>query len=351
MIFQSNFKFSVFSPPHGSPKPAARRKNKPAPVPPASGASPKDPPPPSPGFTPEKPDKPPRPAVGPLSSTLPRPNKKHPGEYDVRTAVSGTVENIPDVTTEKHQKSSDNISSGSRKQNTDDLEHQQNCMIQSSVHQRVSSGEGEKLYVDSEKSEGSESSPPTEQSQTLPSTTSLGAATVTITSRCAGKLLSTTESLQQKNIGHSSTSGCNMVERKHPQRPIPVAAPRSTVNINASNVTVTNKEVHNQSSENKTSENVLLEASRTSSESAKDVETAGGHDAVILRRPLLSDSGERSHKPAVPERPATLLRPHSSFRGSRHSADSDCSSVDRPNTDVSIGLCFYLIVLCGYWLM
>jgi hypothetical protein len=270
----------------------------------------------------------------------------------VRTAVSGTVENIPVVTMEKHQKSSDSISSGIRKQSTDGLEHQQNCTISSSVHRRVSSGGGEKLCMDSEKcGEGSEPFFSTEQSQTLPSTTSLGAATVTVTSGCAGKLLSTTENLQQKNIGHSSTSGCNTLERKHPQRPIPVAAPRSTVNINASNVAVTDKEVQNQSSENKTSENVLSESSRTSGESTKDVDTAGGHDTVILRRPLLSDSGERSNKPAVPERPATLLRPHSSFRGSRHSADLDCSSGDKPNTDVSIGLCFYSVVLCGYWLM
>lgn len=348
MLFHPNFKFSFFSPTHGSPKPAARRKNKPAPVPPASGASPRDPPPPSPGFTPEKPEKPPRPAVGPLPSTLPRPSKKHSGEHDVKTAVPGPVENVPVETMEKHQKSSDNISSGIRKQSTDGLEHQHNCML-SSMHRRVSSGGGEKLCVDSEKcSDGTESLPAAEQSQTLPSTTSLEGATETVTSGCAGKLLSTTESMQQKNVGHSSTGGCNTLERKHPQRPIPVAAPRSTVNINANSVTVINKEVQNQSSENKTSENVWSESSRTSSESTKDVECTGGHDSVALRRPLQSDGGERSHKPAVPERPASLLRPHSSFRGSRHSADSDCSSGDKPNIDVSINLSFYLMVLCGY---
>ncbi|XP_021935652.1 rho GTPase-activating protein 44-like isoform X2 [Zootermopsis nevadensis] len=325
---QSNSSLSDHSsPPHGSPKPAARRKNKPAPVPPSSGASPKDLPP-SPGFTPEKPEKPPRPAVGPLPSTLPRPNKKHSGEHDVRTADSGTVENIPAVTTEKHQKSSDNISSGIRKQSTDGLEPQQNCMI-SSMHRKVSSGGGEKLCVDSEKcGEGSESFPSTEQSQTLPPTTDTEATSVTVTSSCASKLLSMTESVQQKNVVQSSTSGCTTLERKHPQRPIPVAAPRNTVNINASNVAVINKEVQNRSSENKTSESVL-----SGCESTKDVEIAGEHDAVMLRRPLLSDGGERSNNPAVPERPATLLRPHSSFRGSRHSADSDCSSGDKPNTD------------------
>ncbi|XP_021935653.1 rho GTPase-activating protein 44-like isoform X3 [Zootermopsis nevadensis] len=252
---QSNSSLSDHSsPPHGSPKPAARRKNKPAPVPPSSGASPKDLPP-SPGFTPEKPEKPPRPAVGPLPSTLPRPNKKHSGEHDVRTADS-------------------------------------------------------------------------EQSQTLPPTTDTEATSVTVTSSCASKLLSMTESVQQKNVVQSSTSGCTTLERKHPQRPIPVAAPRNTVNINASNVAVINKEVQNRSSENKTSESVL-----SGCESTKDVEIAGEHDAVMLRRPLLSDGGERSNNPAVPERPATLLRPHSSFRGSRHSADSDCSSGDKPNTD------------------
>jgi len=338
IFFHPNLKFSVFSPPHGSPKPAARRKNKPAPVPPASGASPKDPPPPPSGSTPEKPEKPekpPRPAVGPVSSTLPRPNKKHSGEYDVRAAGSCTVENVSTITMEKRQKFNDSSnSSGIRKHSTDGLEHQQNFMI-SSMHQTVSSGGGENICTESEKcGEGNESLPPTEQSQTLPSTATLGATTVTIMSGCSGK----TESLQQKNVGHSSTGGCN-AERKLPQRPVPVAAPRSTVNINASSVTVNNKEVQSHSFENRTSESTCSASSRTSTELTKDVETTGGHDSAILRKPLQSDSGERSNKPAVPERPAALLRPHSSFRGSRHSADSDTSSGDKPNTDVSIGFC------------
>lgn len=329
---QSNSSLSDHSsPPHGSPKPAARRKNKPAPVPPAAGASPKDPPPPPSGSTPEKREKPPRPAAGPVSSTLPRPSKKNSGEHDARTAVSGPVENVSPVATEKNQKSSDsNISSGIRKQSTAGLEHQQNCMVSSSMHRRLSSGGGEKVCT--EKSvEGNESGSPIEQSEIVPSTTILGTTTVAVMSECTGKVSGMTESLQQKSIAHPSIGGCSTLEKKHPRRPIPVAAPRSTVNI-ATVATVSNKEVQIQSSENKASENVCSASSVLSSESTKDLDATGVHDSVVLRRPLHLESGERSNKPAVPERPATLLRPQNSFRGSRNSADSDSSS-DKPNAD------------------
>lgn len=317
------------SPPHGSPKPTARRKNKPAPVPPASGTSPKDPPL---GSTPEKPEKPPRPAVPLMPSTLPRPNKKHSDECDVRTAVPSPVENILTVTTDRHQKSGDIISPGIRKQSKDSSENQQNCIVSTSTHQKVSGG-GEKVCVESEIcGEGSVSLPSTEPAPALLSTNSLGATTIAGTSGCTGKLSDMTEDLQQKNIGNPSIGGCNTAERKNPQRPFPVAAPRSTVNINASNISGTNKEVQNKSSEHTASEDVCSPNSRISIESTKDVETAGGHDGVLLRRPLQSDNGERCNKPAVPERPATLHRPHSSFRGSRQSADSDSSS-DKANID------------------
>lgn len=322
----------IFSPPHGSPKPAARRKNKPAPVPPAGGTSPKDL-----GSTPEKPDKPPRPAVGPMPSTLPRPNKKHSDECDVRTAVPSPVENVLAVTTDRHQKSGDSISPEIRKQSQDSLENQQNCLVSTSMHQKVSGG-GEKVCVESEKcGERNVSLPSTEPAPTILSTNSHGASSIAGTSGCTGKLSDTTEGLQQKNIGNPSIGGCNATERKNLQRPFPVAAPRSAVNINASNISGTSKEVQNKSSEHRASEDVCSPHSRISIESTKDVETAGGHDGVVLRRPLQSDNGERCNKPAVPERPATLHRPHSSFRGSRHSADSD-SSNDKSNIDVSIGL-------------
>jgi len=325
----------LFSPPHGSPKPTARRKNKPAPVPPASGTSPKEPPL---GSTPEKPEKPPRPAVGPMPSTLPRPNKKLSDECDVRTAVPSPVENILAVTTDRHQKPGDIISPGIRKQIKVNSENQQNCMVSTSTHQKVSGG-GEKVCVESEKcGEGSVSLPSAEPAPSLLSTNSLGATTIAGTSGCTGKLSDMTEGLEQKNIGNPSVGGCNAAERKNPQRPFPVAAPRSTVNVNASNISGTNKEVQNKPSEHRASEDVCSPHSRISIESTKDVETAGDHDGVVLRRPLQSDNGERCNKPAVPERPATLHRPHSSFRGSRQSADSDNSS-DKTNIDVSIGLC------------
>jgi hypothetical protein len=241
------------------------------------------------------------------------------------------------VTTDRHQKSGDSIAPGIRKQSKDSFENQQNCMVSTSTYQKVSGG-GEKVCVESEKcSEGGVPLPSTEPAPTLLSTDSLGATTVAGTSGCTGKLSDMTEGLQQKNIGNPSIDGCNAAERKNPQRPFPVAAPRSIVNINASNISGTNKEVQNKSSEHRASEDVCSPHSRISIESTKDVEeTAGGHDGVVLRRPLQSDSGERCNKPAVPERPATLHRPHSSFRGSRHSADSDSSS-DKTNIDVSIG--------------
>lgn len=324
----------LFSPPHGSPKPTARRKNKPAPVPPASGTSPKDPPL---GSTPEKPEKPPRPAVGPMPSTLPRPNKKHSEERDVRAAVPSPVENMLAVTTDRHQRSGNNVSPGIRKQSKDSFENQQNCTVSTSTRQNVSGGE-EKVCVESEKcGEGSVSLLSTEPAPTLLSIDSLGAATIAGTSGCTGKLSDMTEGLQQKNIGNPSIGGCNAAERKNPQRPFPVAAPRSAVNINASNISGTNKEVQNKSSEHRASEDVCSPHSRISIDSTNDVETAGGHDGVVLRRPLQSDNGERCNKPAVPERPPTLHRPHSSFRSSRNSADSDSSS-DKTNVDVSIGL-------------
>lgn len=323
----------LFSPPHGSPKPTARRKNKPAPVPPPSGTSPKDPPL---GSTPEKPEKPPRPVVGPMPSTLPRPNKKHLEECDVRTAVPSPVENTLAVTTDGHQKSGNSVSPGIRKQSKDSSENQQNFMLSTSTHQNVSGG-GEKVCVESEKcGEGSVSLPSTDPAPTLLSTNSIGATTVAGTSGCTGKLTDMTEGLQQTNIVNPSIGGCNAAERKNLQRPFPVAAPRSTLNINANNISGTNKEVQNKSSEHRASEDVCSPHSRINIESTKDVETAGDHDGVVLRRPLQSDNGERCNKPAVPERPATLHRPHSSLRGSRHSADSDSSS-DKTNIDVSIG--------------
>jgi hypothetical protein len=274
-----------------------------------------------------------------MPSTLPRPNKKHSAECDVKTTVPSLAESIPAVTTDRHQKPGNSISPGITKQSKDTFENQQNYMASTSMPQGVSSGV-EKVCIESEKcAEGSESLPPTEQAQTQASTNSHGATTVTVTSGSTGKLPGMAEGLQQKNVGNPSIGGCNAAERKNLQRPFPVAAPRSTVNVNASNITGANKEVQNQSSEHATSENVCSSPSRINIESTKDVEAAGGYDCVVLRQPLQSDNGERSNKPAVPERPATLLRPHSSFRGSRHSADSDSSS-DKPNVDVSTGLCF-----------
>jgi hypothetical protein len=272
-----------------------------------------------------------------MPSTLPRPNKKHSDECDVRTVVPSPVENIVAVTTDRHQKSGNCVSAGIRKPSKDSLENQQNCVVSTSTHQKVVGG-GEKVCVESEKcGEGSVSLPLTEPAPTLLSTNSPGATAVAGTSGCTSKLSDMTEGIQQKNVGSPSIGGCNAAERKNPQRPFPVAAPRSTVNINASNVSGTNKEVQSKSSEHRVSEDVGSPHSRISIESTIDVETAGGHDGVVLRRPLQSDNGERCNKPAVPERPATLHRPQSSFRGSRRSADSDNSS-DKTNIDVSIGL-------------
>ncbi|PSN49744.1 hypothetical protein C0J52_08486 [Blattella germanica] len=313
---QSNSSLSDHSsPPHGSPKPAARRKNKPAPVPPACNASPKE----TSSASHDKPEKPPRPTVGPISSTLPRPSKKHSGEHEVRTAIAVTTEAPPIVTMEKQQKSSDNyVPVAVRKQSMDGLEQPQNCVIPISTHRRISSSGGEKVSIEAGKlGDSSESSSLTEQTQSVPPASNT--TTVTVMSGSTPKVSSTFDNSQQKSIGHPQVGSSSTLERKHPQRP--VAAPRNAANICASSLS--SREIQNQSSENKTSESV-------STKTSNEAESAGGQDAVVLRRP---DSGERSNKPAVPERPATLLRPHSSFRGSRHSADSDGSSGDKSNTE------------------
>ncbi|KAJ9596525.1 hypothetical protein L9F63_012467, partial [Diploptera punctata] len=312
---QSNSSLSDHSsPPQGSPKPATRRKNKPAPVPPANNTSPKES-----ASIHDKPEKPPRPSVGPISSTLPRPSKKHNLDQEVRTAITTTTENTTIVTMEKQQKSCDNyIPTTARKQSADGLEQHQ---LPSSMHRRANSGGGEKISLETTKSSESSEIPVTEQVRTAVPT----ATTVTITSGNVAKVSSISEN-QQKSTGPPPSSSFSTLERKHPPRP--VAAPRNAANICTSNVIV-NKDVQNQSSENKSSENVAV---RMSNESTKE-EDNGGQDGVVYRRPLLSDSGERLNKPAVPERPATLLRPHSSFRGSRHSADSDSSIGDKSNAE------------------
>ncbi|XP_067014084.2 rho GTPase-activating protein 44 [Anabrus simplex] len=337
---QSNSSLSDHSsPPHGSPKPATRRKNKPAPIPPASVASSKEQPQSFTSGT-EKPDKPPRPA-GPVVTTLPRPSKKHTDHHDI---------SHPSEPTDKFQKQGtgpigfEHFMQGSTMgRRSVDLDHTKQ------VAHKIQVSSGEKVPPDSCKSSEASASHGSSEAMHSPpvsDNSNTGTTTVTVTSGSVGKvsvisenpskvcssntsgtskILVTSENIQQKTC-NNITSGTSTIERK--QRP--VAAPRSIVNINVSSGGVT--AVESRSGEPAT----VSPSSKTSAESSRETESVGGNDVlsgVPLRRASASD-GERVSKPVVPERPAALLRPtSSSFRVSRNSSDSDCATGDKPTSE------------------
>nr|CAD7202488.1 unnamed protein product [Timema douglasi] len=349
---QSNSSLSDHSsPPQGSPKPATRRKNKPAPVPPANSATARDPPslftPPDknvekpdktvekPERPADKPDKPPRPAGAPpiTSSTLPRPSKKvsDASLHDVRTvAPSHVVESVPQATAEKQQKSYGGTPIGfepfvAPKKTSDGSDHyhnhhhpQQQLVTISSSHQKLPEKVSIGSVVRSVEETATTSTPsvvehphPPPPHVTSAAAKSLGADHL------------------NKSFGYSSST----LDRKHTggHRPIPVAAPRSVVNVSAPTCGGSGgKDPQEQMSD---------DGGKLEGEAPKEEDTAGSTEEVVtLRRPHHhSEGGERLNKPAIPERPATLLRPHNSFRGSRHSGDSlNSDGGDRNSSDVSI---------------
>lgn len=146
--------------------------------------------------------------------------------------------------------------------------------------------------------------------------------TVTVTSGSIGKVSVVPEKV-------SVNTGSTTLDRRHPPRPI--AAPRSSI------VSV------NSTTDTKTYD--VAAGHKHNSGPDKDTETVGvncggGNDnlsGVTVRKVPASDVSERSVKPVVPERPATLLRPHaSSFRVSKLPSDSDNPSIEKLNADVSM---------------
>ncbi|KAJ8892445.1 hypothetical protein PR048_005025 [Dryococelus australis] len=284
------------SPPHGSPKPATRRKNKPAPGPPTNSVCAKEPPLP---FVPEKavdkPDKPPRPMVGPITvSTLPRPSKSKPMDClasEVRPAaiISHSVDTQSLATAEKP--ATESPPSQTKVSDSSDIhlhQHQQLVTISSShqkLPEKVSIGSVVRVSDDSTTCISIEVQHPPP-----PHVTS-----------------AKTDHASSKPGNYSSVT----LDRKpNVQRQVPVAAPRSIINIGP---TPSAKEVY-------------LHGDAL----ANTVKHISEDEGVTLRRPLPAD------KPAVPERPATLLRPHNSFRSSHTSGESDTSAAgDRNSSDVS----------------
>ncbi|XP_063234388.1 rho GTPase-activating protein 44-like isoform X2 [Bacillus rossius redtenbacheri] len=272
---QSNSSLSDHSsPPHGSPKPATRRKNKPAPVPPSNSVSARDPPVPfvTEKAAVEKPDKPPRPAVGPITvSTLPRPSKSKllDGEARPADAQSQTIVVKPAMET---------TSSQAKAPSSSDAPQQQLVTISSS-HQKLP----EKVSIGS-----------------VVRVTDDAVTCVSIEAQHPPPPHITSAKTDHGVSRPGNYSSVTLDRKPGAQRPVPVAAPRSVVNVGP---VPSAKEVYLHG-------DALSNPVKQSSED----------EGVTLRRPSHAD------KPAVPERPATLLRPHSSFRSPRTSGEPDSSA-------------------------
>ncbi|XP_068965342.1 rho GTPase-activating protein 44-like isoform X2 [Bombus flavifrons] len=253
------------SPPQGSPKPAARRKNKPAPTPPSSTTpdkhdkKPDDKPPPTP-------DKPPRPLT---SGTLNR-IKKH------------ETTNTESIT--KHDTSTDK-QDGSTETETKQHNTEANALIDSSLvncSERVdevqedlhnANIETEKINQETQKAEKKLNAPIALERNTMEN-------------------ISCNKSLMELENSENSTQKLKVIPTERPppttlERRRPVAAPRSITNI-----------VHN------------------------------AEETVELRKkadnnPVCTSTLDRSSKPAIPERPAGLIRPSSLIKQQpRHSNEN-----------------------------
>ncbi|XP_043258797.1 rho GTPase-activating protein 44-like [Colletes gigas] len=252
------------SPPQGSPKPAARRKNKPAPTPPNSTTpdkhdrKPDDKPPPTP-------DKPPRPLI---SATLNRATYKAQ-KHDVNTELPIKQEN--------------NI----EKQNEiAEVEiKQQNCEVNTvtdtpsfSCTERINETQDELHSMDTELEKSN---------QETKLSTSIGVEKNAVENTLGNKLITDTENLEAST--HRSKP--MLTEKPHPctlERRRPVGAPRNIVDV-----------LHN------TEETIELRRKPDSNNSTS------------------TNTLDRSSKPAIPERPAGLIRPSSLIRQHpRHSNEN-----------------------------
>ncbi|KAK2585850.1 hypothetical protein KPH14_010444 [Odynerus spinipes] len=275
------------SPPQGSPKPAARRKNKPAPTPP-SGTTPDkhdkkydDKPPPAP-------DKPPRPLI---SATLNRATykaQKHEVNTELLTRHENNVEKLEkNSETETRNIGFEGITSQIEIQPAD------NCELVFEMN--TSQSELVKNNID------------TENYKTDTSNAELQKSEIKNVPAPLDKSIISTENIQNRSSVDADNSDVTSpklkplpIEKPTPstlERRRPVAAPRNITNI-----------THN------TDETVEL---RKKSDS---------NSVVNL------NIGDRGSKPAIPERPAGLVRPSSLIRQQPRQSNENLETESGPLT-------------------
>ncbi|XP_025992134.2 rho GTPase-activating protein 44 isoform X2 [Solenopsis invicta] len=263
------------SPTQGSPKPAARRKNKPAPTPPGGNTPDRHdkPPPPTP-------DKPPR----ALTSTLNRSTYKSQ-KHEVNTELIRHESNVEKH--EKHEKHSEMDAKSQSESVPTDIHPIDNAerLQETVVHQSevFNYNEVDKSVQEVQKCDAKVNVPNTKEKPNGNSSDSTNVAKI-ITE------MEHNETIVQRPKP-VPTEKPSTLERKRP-----VAAPRSITNI-----------VHNTAEE-----------------------------GVELRKKLDSNThvtpNERSSKPAIPERPPGLIRPSSLIRQQPRSTNENLESDPGPLT-------------------
>ncbi|KOC62903.1 Rho GTPase-activating protein 17 [Habropoda laboriosa] len=258
------------SPPQGSPKPAARRKNKPAPTPPNSTTPDKhdkksdDKPPPAP-------DKPPRPLT---SATLNRITCKTQKHETVNTESIMKHEN-------NTEKQDGNTETEIKQQNieanaiTDSLSgNSSECTTEIQDESHNINTETERGNQEAQKNEKKLNAPITSERNTVENASC---------NKFVMESDNSETSTHKLKVIPTEKPHCSTLERRRP-----VAAPRSITNI-----------VHN---------------------AEETVELRKKSDS---NNPVCSSTLDRSSKPAVPERPAGLVRPSSLIKQQpRHSSEN-----------------------------
>lgn len=252
------------SPPQGSPKPATRRKNKPAPIPPA--------------FTPDKherksddkpppaPDKPPRPLATATLNRVTYKAQKH--------EVNAELINPSNRSGEKIEKNSErNAKSINCDVSTKSIVANQMENIERPVETRK---EQQETTI------AAKANYPTEKvAEELKSVLPIGFEALVKTEHDANDESENLDSNSSKVKQVPSEKTCPATQER---RPIPVAAPRSITNISL-----------------QTPDEIV----------------------EMRRKPEISSGSEKNHKPAIPERPAGLARPSSLIRPQpRHSNEN-----------------------------
>ncbi|XP_051160084.1 rho GTPase-activating protein 44-like isoform X2 [Leptopilina boulardi] len=259
------------SPPQGSPKPATRRKNKPAPIPPPPSSTPDkherkpdDKPPPAP-------DKPPRPLATATLNRVTYKAQKHEVNAEL---INPSIRNAEKI--EKNSERNVNKSINCDVSTKPVVANQTENIVESRKEQQ----QQETIIAKSNFNQ-------TEQKNTeeLKSVLPIG-----FEGLVKSELdVNNKANVESENLDNNSPKVKSMPSEKtcpttQERRPIPVAAPRSITNIS---LQITD-------------------------------------DTVELRRkPEISTGSEKNHKPAIPERPAGLARPSSLIRPQpRHSNEN-----------------------------